>query len=302
MKKWLFTILILALFCTPAQALNFTDANGREVQLDAPERVVSLYNSYGDAWMCAGGELVGSIADAFEGGALDAGVENLGSHVSPNLELLFSLNPDFVLLSADVASHLEIAAQLEQAQIPCAFFSTPDYRSYMEMMRIFTSLTGREDLYQRQLELVQQPIEEMIAKAQSLPDAPTALLIRVNSKTVKCKNSTSTVAGNILRDMGYVNLADGDGALCESIGMESVLIADPDAIFVVLQGTSADAAQNNLAAVLTDNPAWSTLSAVREGRYYILDRDMFHYHPNENWAQAYAFILSVREGEQDASK
>lgn len=296
MKKLLCLFLMGILLASSASAFSFTDANGRGVDIENPQRVVSLYNSYGEAWMLAGGELIGSIADTFEDGLLDDGVQNLGSHTTPNMELLFSLNPDFVLLSSEIASHGEIAVLLEQAGIPCAFFSTPDYRSYMEMISVFTQLTGKEDLHRQQIEAVQQPIEEMIKEAEALPD-PTALLIRANSITVKCKNSETTVAGNILRDMGFVNLADGNSALCESVSMESVIIEDPDYIFVVLQGSSSEAAQNNLASVLTNNPAWNTLTAVREGRFYILDRDLFHYHPNERWSESYQFILDILKGE-----
>lgn len=297
MKRLPAILLALTLLLGSACALTFTDAVGRQVEVDAPRRVVSLYNSYGDAWLNAGGELVGSIADGVSE-ELPAGAVDLGSHISPNMELLFALEPDLVLLSADVASHREIAPLLEEAGVACAFFSTPDYKSYMEMMELFCALTGREDLYQEQVETVREPIEEMIAEVQSLPDRPTALLIRANSMTVKCKGSEGTVAGAILRDMGFVNLADGDSALRESISMERVLVEDPDYIFVVLQGASGEAAENNLAAALTGNPAWSGLSAVREGRFYILDRALFHFHPNENWAQAYEFILNIRKGEK----
>lgn len=292
MKKLICLILMGILFASSASALSFTDAKGRNVDIENPQHVVSLYNSYGEAWLLAGGKLAGSIADGFEHKPQYEGMQNLGSHITPSMELLFSLNPDFVLLSSDVASHREIAALLEQAGIPCAFFSTPDYRSYMEMMGLFCAITGRDDLYQAQIESVQQPIEAMIQEASVLPH-PTALLIRANSTAVKCRNSETTVAGNILRDMGFVNLADSNSALCESISMESVLIEDPDYIFAVLQGSSSEAAQNNLASVLTNNPAWSTLTAVQEGRFYILDRDLFHYHPNERWAESYQFILDI---------
>jgi iron complex transport system substrate-binding protein len=101
------------------------------------------------------------------------------------------------------------------------------------------------------------------------------------------------VAGAILRDMGFVNLADANSLLCEGISMEAVLIEDPDYIFVVLQG-DGDAAEKSLAA-LTENPAWATLTAVREGRIYMLDRELFHYHPNARWAEAYAFVLDILE-------
>lgn len=298
MKKICMAVLIWTLISASALALTFTDANDREVTLENPQNVVSLYHSYGAAWRLAGGELAGSIADTFEDGGLGENVQNLGSHVSPNMELLFSLDPDFVLLSAEVASHREIAPLLEQAGIPCAFFSTPDYQSYMEMMELFCMLTDRADLYQQQIEEVQKPIEECIAQAQSLSVQPTALLIRANSTSVKFRGSDGNVAGNILRNMGFVNLADGNGVLSENIGMESVLMADPDYIFVVLQGANSEAAEHQLAAVLTDNPAWNTLNAVQEGHVYLLDRALFHYHPNEKWAQAYQYILEIRKKEK----
>ena len=294
MKKVLCLILAIFLYVPTALAMTFVDANGRSVEVaDHPQRVISLYNSYGDAWVTAGGTLVGSIADAFDGDVLGENVQNLGSHTEPNMELLFSLDPDFVLLSADVASHVDIADMLEEAGIPCAFFSTQDWRDYMESIRIFTQLTGREDLYQQQLEIVQQPIEEILAETQTLDRHPTALLIRANSITVKARSSEGTVAGAILHDMGFVNLADSNSALCESISMETILVEDPDYIFVVLQGSNADAANESLAVVLTDNPAWNTLSAVQDGHFYVLDRDLFHYHPNARWAESYSFMLKV---------
>lgn len=298
MKRFLICILVGLLLCGSASALTFTDAKGRTVEVENPQRVASLYNSYGDAWLIAGGTLVGSIADTFEDGRLDDTVQNLGSHTNPNMELLFSLNPDFVLLSAEVSSHVEIAGMLEQAGIPCAFFSTPGWESYMENIRLFTALTGRDELYQQQVEQVQQPIEDMIAQAQALDVHPTALLIRAHSTAVKARGSEGTVAGMILRDMGFINLADSNSTLCEGISMEAVLAEDPDYIFVVLQGSDSDAARKSLSTVLTDNPAWNTLTAVREGRLYELDRALFHYHPNNRWAQSYEFILDILKGAQ----
>lgn len=297
MKKLLCLLLMGILLASSASALGFTDAHGRSVAVEDPQSVVSLYNSYGAAWLAAGGALTGSIADAFAGEALDEEVQNLGSITAPNMELLFSLNPDFVLLSADVPSHKKLLPLLEDAGISCAFFSTSDYGSYMEMMALFCQITGRSELYPSLAENVQAPIEAMIAEAAALGKHPTALLIRANSSAVKCRDSESTVAGRILRDMGFANLADGSSALCEGVSMESILIEDPDYIFAVLQGTSSEAAERNLAAALTDNPAWNSLSAVREGRFYILDRDLFHYHPNERWPEAYAFILDILKGE-----
>lgn len=288
-------MLLTAVF--PAFAVEFTDAEGRTVAVDSPQRVVSLYNSYGDAWQLAGGDLVGTIANEDS----DPAIANLGSHLNPNMELLFELEPDFVLLASNVSTHAEIGALLEGAGIACAYFNTPDWRSYMESIRMFAQINNREDLYLSQQETVQQPIEAAIAEAQAMTDhfgKTTALLLRSDSSKVKARNSENTVAGNILHDMGFVNLADGDSPLAEKISMEQIIIEDPDWIFIFLVGSDLDAAQASLDEALTGNPAWNTLTAVREGRCVFLDRDLFHFHPNDRWAESYAFISGLLKGER----
>lgn len=295
-KTLFLSALISVFFVSAAVATEFVDAEGRCVSIDDPQRVVSLYNSYGDAWLLSGGSLVGTIADDGQ----ETAAVNLGSHLSPNMELLFSLDPDFVLLASNVSSHAEIGAMLEQAGIPCAYFNTPDWRGYMETIRLFTEITGRDDLYLAQTETVQQPIEALIAEAKADEahfGKTTALLLRSNSTSTKAKNSETTVAGNILRDMGFVNLADGESPLSENLSMESILMADPDWIFFVSGSPDTEAATASLRATLTDNPAWSTLTAVREGRFVTLDRELFHYHPNSRWAESYAFIAGLIKGE-----
>lgn len=300
MKFKLFcAVLAICIFSTlPAFAVEFTDANGRQISIDHPERVVSLYNSYGDAWLLSGGSLVGTISDAFDNPLLTDDVQNLGSHLTPNMELLFSLEPDFVLLAANVSSHRDIGAVLEQAGIPHAYFHTPDWRSYMETIRLFTQITEREDLFRAQVDAVQNPIESILAEAASSESYGklTALYLRANSTKVKAKNSEGTVAGVILKDMGFVNIADSDSLLSEGLSMEAILTADPDYIFIVIQGSDAQAAQKQLQSTLLGNPAWATLTAVRENRCIFLDRELFHYHPNERWAESYAYIADLIKG------
>lgn len=113
----LFLSALLA--AAPAFAVSFTDAMGRAVEVESPRRVVSLYGSYGDVWLTAGGTLAGATQDVMEAGDPRlAGAQNIGSHHTPNAELLLSLDPDFVLLSADMSSHVEIAQMLDGAGIP----------------------------------------------------------------------------------------------------------------------------------------------------------------------------------------
>lgn len=302
-RKILILALCAMLLIAGASAETFTDAMGREVALDAaPEHTVALLGSYGEVWIAAGGYLAGTTQDAIEspGAVAQGGVTNLGSHSEPNMELLMELEPDFVILSADAAAHPAIAEILEDAGIPCAFFSIYDWRAYMDTLSLFTRITGREDLYEAQLQSVQAPIEALIESAQTQPGygERTALLLRAYSTSVKAKGNADTVAGPILTDMGLINIADGDSALSENLTLEAILEADPDYIFVVAMGTDLEAAQKTLEDTLLSNPAWSTLTAVREGRFVTLDRELFHLRPNARWAESYQMIYDLLYSEE----
>lgn len=295
-KKMLLAALLLLLVMLPAQAATFTDALGREVTLsDTPTRAVALLGSYGKVWLEAGGTLVGTTEDAIDETAEALGIANLGSHSEPSMELLFGLEPDFVILSADAAAHPAIGEVLEAASIPYGYFSMETWQGYMDMLKTFTDLTGRADLWENAEKSVRSSIEATIADAQARPEYgnQTALLLRAYVTSVKAKGSEGTVAGPMLKEMGLVNIADGDSALSENLTMEAILVADPDWIFVVTMGSDQEGAARMLEETLLTNPAWVTLTAVREGRYVVLDRELFQLRPNGRWAEAYKELYKL---------
>ena len=294
MKRILPALLALILMTVSARAAVISDAKGREIDLPrTPQRVVSLLGSYGNVWLEAGGTLSGTTEDAVD--AAGAQTVNLGSHSKPDMELLFSLEPDFVILSADTAAHPAIGDVLAAAGVPHGYFSMQTWQEYMEMMEAFTSVTGWADLYERARAEVENPIRETIERAQANENfgKNTALLLRTYVASVKAKGSEGTVAGQILEEMGLVNIADGDSSFEENLTMEAVMMADPDWIFVVSMGADQQGAMRTLETTLLSNPAWSTLTAVREGRYAVLDRELFQLRPNGRWAEAYEAVYEL---------
>ena len=81
-------------------------------------------------------------------------------------------------------------------------------------------------------------------------------------------------------------------ALLEDLSMETILAEDPDYIFVTTMGDSQKAI-DALKAGIESNPAWGSLSAVQNGRYLILPKDLFHYKPNARWGESYEALLHI---------
>lgn len=275
-----------------AEEVTFEDALGREIQVSAPERVVTLLGSFCDEWLLAGGSVVGTASDSFTSFdlGLDESVVDIGSHMEPDAEKIIGLDPDFVIASAALDSQKELLDTLENAGITVAYFSVNSFEDYLESLKIFTQITGRDDLYEKNGIQVSKQIEE--AKARIDGRKPTVLFIRAAASSVKVKGSEGTVGGEILADLDTVNIADS-GSLLEDLSMEAIIMADPEYIFVTTQGADTEAALANVEELLTSNPAWDYLSAVQNGNYYVIDKALYNSKPNARWGEAYEKLAVI---------
>ncbi len=275
--------------------VSFTDDLGRTLELPRPRRAAALIGSFADIWCLAGGKdtLIAAAGDAwtnFDLG-LDQSVADLGSVKEPSLEVLLAARPDFILASVNTAADVDLLPTFEAAGIPVAYFEVDDIEDYLRMLDICARLTGCPENYQ----LYGLQVKERADRAAARQDgsAPRVLYVRASGSSVKVKNSQGSVLGEMLADLGCVNVADGEGALLEDLSIEGIAAADPDHIFAVLQGADKDKAQAALERALLSNPAWSALRAVREGRFHTLDHTLYNVKPNARWGEAYEQLADI---------
>jgi len=274
---------------------TFIDALGREVSFQKkPERVAALLGSFADIWTLSGGELCAAAEDAWE----DFGLEledctNIGGAHSPSLELLISADPDFVIASASTASNVEMKDSLDAMGITVAYFDVDCFDDYLNMLNICTDITERKDLYEINGVAVKAQIDEIKAQY-SEADIPESerkiLLLRAASSFVKAKGSNGTVLGEMLNDMGCINIADNDSSLLENLSIEAIVREEPHHIFVVTMGSDTEAAKKSLENMIKENSAWNTLGAVKNGRLHIMDKTLFNLKPNDRWAESYEML------------
>ena len=306
MIKKLVLLLAAAVFCFAGCAdktasdggYTFTDDLGRTVTVASHGRTAVLLGSFADVWTLAGGEVCASAADAWEDFDLDlpASTVNLGSLKTLSLEGLFAADPDFVI--AGTRSHKDAAwlETLDAAGITAAYFDVLSFDDYLEMLKICTDITGREDLYEKYGTAVRETVENTTASAQKRVaenGAPKVLLLRAAASGVKAKGSQGTVLGEMLADLGCVNIADNDENLLENLSLESILAADPDRIFVVPMGGGADETREIVESMFAENPAWNELTAVREGRVHYMDKRLYNLKPNARWGEAYEKLEAI---------
>ena len=306
MKKLIAILLIASMLLAgcggPAEparsdaAVTFVDDLGREITVDNPQRVAALLGSFADVWVLSGGTLCAAAEDAWDDFGLDLDAVNIGGAHSPSLEQLLSADPDFVIASSSTASNLEFLDTLEAAGITAAYFDVKHFDDYLRMLDICTDITGRKDLYDRNGLHLQTQIEAIKARyaADDIPaEQRRVLLIRAAASVIKAKGSSGTILGEMLADMGCINIADSDETLLENLSVEAVIQQQPYHIFVVTMGSNTEAARASLEAMLLENPAWSTLDAIQAGRLHYMDKTLFNLKPNANWAQSYQTLYET---------
>lgn len=273
--------------------IEFMDALGYEVRIESWERVVSLYGSFAETWLLAGGTLAGTTNDAVKERGLHLGenVAIVGTVKEPNFEEILALSPDFVILSADIAGHVKLHSALEYASIPHAYYRVDSFEEYLEMLEQFCAMTGRTDLYEENGLVVQEQIEAVLQSIEE-KEGPSVLLIRAFSTGAKAKGEDN-LAGQMLRDLGADNIVTRQKSLLEDTSIEEIIAEDPDYIFVVIMGLNDQEALDYMAENLESNPAWAGLSAVRSGRYIVLPKELFHYKPNTRWGESYEYLANI---------
>ena len=283
----------------PEMRISFADSLGNEVLLPTnPVKVTALSASFADMWLLAGGDLTGVTEDAMERGlSLSEHTEIIGSVKKPNAELILSQRPDLVLLSADIESHHTLAETLKAAGIPCAFCRVESFEQYLVLLKTFTDLTGRKEAYEQYGSALEKDIRETLSVAQQQPDKPSVLLIRALSTKAKALPEDNMVS-LMVAQLGADSMTARHPSLLEELSMEAILQENPDFILIVPMGDTQEAVEALKASIEAD-PAWSTLNAVREGRYRVLDQELFHYKPNDRWAESYKTLYDILYGKND---
>ena len=285
------------------QAVTFTDDLGRQVTVTDPQRVAALLGSYADIWYLAGGTVCASADDAWDDFDLPLPEDaiNLGMTKKLSLEKLFEADPDFILASSNTQLNLDWLDTLEQAGITTAYFEVNDFKDYLRVLKICTQITGREDLYEKNGLSIQNQIEAVVADSQErireAGEAPTVLSLRASATWIRAKNSHDNVLGEMLAALGCINIADSEEALLENLNLEYIIQVDPDYIFIAQQG-DPNGIQEHVDSFIRENPAWSQLTAVKEGRVYVMEKTLYTLKPNDRWAEAYEKLEGILTNEE----
>lgn len=273
----------------------YTDSSGEEVSITRnPQRVVVLQNSLLEIWDQAGGQVVGRVEESEDKIIENAmSAEVVGSMGAPSLEKILSLQPDLVIISGSYTAQREMVPLLTQNNIQVINLDNDLLEDYYKTVRLFTAVTSREDLYENHVNNTQTKVDEIVAKAPKDKNYK-AVIIFATAKNTTVRDSNSMV-GEMLKDLNVINISDsvGAGSNTNSFSIEKILQEDPDFIFVQTMGSDLEKITERLKSDALDNPAWASLTAVKEDRYIVLPKDLYLYKPNDRYPEAYEGLAKM---------
>ena len=298
-KTYIALLCVLLLFssCSRQQekkgGLVFTDDLGRTVTVEKAERTAVLIGSFAQIWTLGGGKVVASPDDAWNDLDVDLDEDciNLGKINALSMEKLIASNPDFVLASPNIRQDVSWWDTLDKMGIPVAYFEVFDFNDYLNLFGIVTDITGRKELYEKYGSDVKSEVDEILSKNRT--DSPKVLCLLASTQYLKAKNSSSSVMGCMLRGLGCINIADSESSLLENLSIEYILQENPDYIFITQRGDDMEGMMEFVEAYFVDHPLWNELDAVKEGRVYFMEKELYNLKPNHRWGEAYRKLQEI---------
>jgi len=275
--------------------VSFVDGLGEEITIDKnPERVVVLFGSYIDIWVRNGGKLVGMVEYTSEGAIEGAkGVETVGKLGSISLEKVISLEPDLVILTSNMSAQADIIPTLKESGIQVVAADYEGEDDYHKLVRLFTAINDREDLFETNSTKVRKDVQEIVEKAPK-DNPPKVFIMFATAKSLTSRGSETTV-GEMLANLNTANIADNPNNLLDdkNFSLEKIIEENPDFIFVQTMGSDETKIIERIKADAESNPAWASLSAVKNDRYIFLPKELYTYKANHRYAEAYENLAEI---------
>ncbi len=276
---WLFehTLLATESVCVPhhPQRIAIADFAALDVMYTLQIPPVAVWGLLTSGWYAnMVPELMPSI-NRYLGDARDLGAIPL------NLEALAAAQPDMILINSLLVTEPDMYEQLS-AIAPTVVkveSNTDDWREYM---RFYGAVLNRTDEVERLLGEYAARLEALRTASGGSFDGQTVSLVQVNDPATLYLNFPSYRGWLPLRDVGFrpsdeqlalMEQAEDDNTPYIAFSNERIDLLETD--YVVLMNaafTQQDAsAVEALYESYRNDPLWSTLPAVREGRFYLVD-------------------------------
>lgn len=211
-----------------------------------------------------------------------ADVTTVGMAMNPDLEIIRSLNPDYVLSPSTLQNDLQ--PKYASIGVNSLFLNLKSVEGMYASIEDLGEKFGRQEQAQTLVEEYNAFMEEYRNQNQG-KESPTVLVLMGLPGSYIVATESSYV-GSLVKLAGGVNVyGDGDGEEFLFANTEDMQLKNPDIILRAAHGLP-DEVLEMFADEFSTNDIWQHFTAVQQGRVYDLDSSLFNMSANFNYDQA----------------
>lgn len=220
-------------------------------------------------------------------------VTTVGTAMSPDLEILKSLNPDYVISPNSLQSDLQ--PKYASIGVSSLFLNLRSVEGMYASIEGLGEKFGREEQAQALVEEYEQFMEEYRSQNEG-KESPTVLVLMGLPGSYIVATESSYV-GNLVKLAGGINVyGDGDGQEFLTANTEDMKTKEPDIIL-----RAAHALPDDVVEMFKDefetNDIWKHFEAVQKGRVYDLPYELFGMSAKFNYPDALEELQPLLYGE-----
>lgn len=272
-KRLLLLLFSLLLFActeqkeTPQKSDALSDDLSNKLKLaSVPERVISLNPNLTEMIfkLGKGGSLVGNTSFCNYPPEAEK-VTNVGDIMTVNYELVSSLKPDLIFISAEGSRKTEYD-KLKDLGFNVFVSNPKNFKGIKKTFRDIGTLLGAENLADSLINNWSNRIAAVKEKAQKREVKSAMMMINLKPVMLAGKN---TFLNELLKFNNLTNIAENSEVNYPQFSREEILIRDPDyIIFPPYEETSIE-------EFIKIYPEWKDLTAIKNGIVFFVDTDIY---------------------------
>ena len=222
------------------------------------------------------------------------GVTTVGMAMNPDLEIIKSLDPDYILSPATLQNDLQ--PKYASIGVSSLFLNLKSVEGMYASIEGLGEKFGREEEAAVMLEEFDSFMTEFAEKNAGKESSKVLVLMGLPGSYIIATDNS--YVGSLVKLAGGTNVyGDGDGQEFLFANTEDMKTKEPDVILRAAHGLP-DEARKMFAEEFSTNDIWQHFKAVQEGRVYDLDSDLFNMSANFSYEEALKALQPMLYGEE----
>ncbi|MCC0659158.1 ABC transporter substrate-binding protein [Clostridioides sp. ZZV14-6154] len=204
----------------------------------------------------------------------------VGQAMNPDLEIVASLEPDVFIVDSIFKENVE--KSMKEYNLDTFYFETGTYTKFLKSIENLGNKINKQDEAEKLIKELKGVEESVVEKSKKQDKKPRVAILFGGGNNFMLATKSSYL-GDLVKTVGAENIADN---LTDSVdsdyiqfSLEQIIKENPDYILRFAHG-NIEETKKAFDDSFDKNPAWDTLSAVKNGKVIDLDSSIFNVSAN----------------------